>query len=917
MAGEVHKTQYIRSPFLDERFQQNKISASPYSSAKRSLVRVEKALPPISAATQKPIESDDAFKQRSGGVPRYFSCKMNFPASLTTCVHQTTHQASTADPTDLADGNEAPATDEECPSEASSPASLAAAGSGRRPHAPPNPQVAAAFASLPGSQQPNPYWQHPPPTFDPLPDYNKPQAKPKKDEYHPLLATSGAAAKAYETAVKEAAKAAARAKLPQTTPMSPTSPDVTQDPGQPPAEGEDGVSLTTRAALMLSQALFSPLPPHAIPANAASAANHLRPAGATGVRLRQRDQLVPDIASNNNYQNKTFQDLNNLIIPPAAAFRTLQPEIRYTLQLRDGKTRSKLENELQQLNPVMEPAPKPMRPPTPPEEGAEGEEGEGDEQESQPSEQVVPGSEAELEDLKQEAKDGFQTTEVRYNAQTGEFEIVGEEEEEEVDADDAEAETEIPAQTYSLEAKLGMASQFNLWNQAVQSRCEQEDLNADPDHAPTPLDEVVGLNRVRVITSKLASIYHTTLRKAAMQDYLMGQGQRMGSTLLTNTAPSTSSFTTGLPEHQKRMNAQHPPTVAGPSSGIGPTPPAQFHVSDDPCTFAFLDSNLRALVMENGGEVEEVWLEGQRWLGGATVEKIGEFCPSLRLLNLAGCRQVPSPAVARIAEGCRLLGYVNLNGCTAVSGEAVAHLLHYCTQLEVLCLSGLAGIDEGCSTFRTLHSARNLRALDLSYCPTLTDQSLVSIATYCPSLEWLNISGCSLVGDLGVGAIGSKLARLSVLIMKLCSQEQLTANGLQAVAKAPRNLKRLDVSGVTQLNDATLSTIIKQSPCLQGLAVSGCRGITDASIAHLSYYCKKLQSLELDNTTNLKLQTLMDLVNDVPSLTSMSVTNSCVSKAEVTMLSAIRPNCHISKNEFQPPANVKLLAIPYPEVKKK
>ena len=417
----------------------------------------------------------------------------------------------------------------------------------------------------------------------------------------------------------------------------------------------------------------------------------------------------------------------------------------------------------------------------------------------------------------------------------------------------------------------------------MQSRCEQDDLNADPDHAPTPLDDVVGLLKVRVITSKLVSMYHTTLRKPAMKDYLLGQGQRMGSTLLTNTAPSTSSFTSGLPEHQKRVNAQHPPTTTGPSSGIGPTPPAQFHVSDDPCAFAFLDSNLGALVTENGGEVEEVWLEGQRWLGPATLTKIGEFCPSLRLLNLAGCSQVAGPTVARIAEGCRLLGYVNLNGCASVSGEAVAHLLHHCAQLEVLCLSGLTGIDEGASTFRTLHSARNLRALDVSYCPTLTDQSLVSIATYCPSLEWLNLSGCSLVGDLGVGAIGSKLARLSVLIMKLCSQEQLTANGLQAIAKAPRNLKRLDLSGVTQLTDATLSTLVQQSPCLQGLAVSGCRGITDASITHLSYYCKKLESLEINNTTNLKLQTLMDLVNDVPSLTRMSVTNSCVSKAEVPL----------------------------------
>ena len=73
--------QYIRSPFLDERYQQNKISASPFSSAKRHLVRVEKVLPPISVATHKPIRSEEEFKQQHG-IPPYFSCKMNYPYTL-------------------------------------------------------------------------------------------------------------------------------------------------------------------------------------------------------------------------------------------------------------------------------------------------------------------------------------------------------------------------------------------------------------------------------------------------------------------------------------------------------------------------------------------------------------------------------------------------------------------------------------------------------------------------------------------------------------------------------------------------------------------------------------------------------------------------------------------------------------------
>ena len=38
-------------------------------------------------------------------------------------------------------------------------------------------------------------------------------------------------------------------------------------------------------------------------------------------------------APNNNYQNRTFDDTNNIVIPPAPAFRTLTPDVRHTLQV--------------------------------------------------------------------------------------------------------------------------------------------------------------------------------------------------------------------------------------------------------------------------------------------------------------------------------------------------------------------------------------------------------------------------------------------------------------------------------------------------------------------------------------------------------------------------------------------------------
>ena len=116
--------------------------------------------------------------------------------------------------------------------------------------------VKRAFVQPPHPQQPNPYWQQPPPTLDPVPDLVNPQPKTKADEWHPLLATSQAAGLAFRS---EAASSPTRASAAVTDEASKGS----------DAEEEDPVSLTTRAAVLLSQALFSPLPPHTVPANAA------------------------------------------------------------------------------------------------------------------------------------------------------------------------------------------------------------------------------------------------------------------------------------------------------------------------------------------------------------------------------------------------------------------------------------------------------------------------------------------------------------------------------------------------------------------------------------------------------------------------------------------------------------------------
>eukprot|EP00998_Keelungia_sp_KM082_P000253 NODE_102_length_2664_cov_51.614111_g98_i0.p1 GENE.NODE_102_length_2664_cov_51.614111_g98_i0~~NODE_102_length_2664_cov_51.614111_g98_i0.p1 ORF type:complete len:838 (+),score=246.01 NODE_102_length_2664_cov_51.614111_g98_i0:191-2515(+) len=709
----------------------------------------------------------------------------------------------------------------------------------------------------PPPPQPNPYWHKPPPSFHPLPDNVHPQPRLRKDEWHPLLA-------------------------------DPANLVQSQDQASTP-------SLTHKASTLITKA------------------------------------LDPD-------QQKQWKD--KIVVPPPAAFRNLSKDAKHALQARNTKTRSRLEHILSQQNSVVVPPQRPEAPPPEKEEEEEGEEEEGEEEEdadedtasrTSGSTETTPASrkrrktkdspdaglpEAPTPEVTEKKKAA--APEVRYNPDTGDWEMIAPDNDEdnaEDEAEESDDDEELEEWEYDLEATLGLESQFNMWNSCVQRKLQHERKSIDPTYSASPLDDVTGSFSLKIVTPQLLSFYSSTNRRPAIHQFLLGRGLRMGSALTTTTAPSTSSFTSQLPAHLKDESSK---MGNGPCHGIGPTPPSAFACHDAPNAFMYKDDNFGALITEKGDEVEEVTLEGMQWIGEGALEKIGSYCPNLKLLNLAQCVHVTDAAMIHIARNCSLLAYLNVSGCTQLTAASLKVVISSCKNLEVLCAFGIPTLDEGPgSAFQSLHECRTLRCINVSYCPHVSDAALISIAQYCPSLQMLDISGCSRIGDVGLQAIGSKCSNLLCLIMKLLSQPQLTSKGLQAIARAPRNLKRLDMTGVVQLDNDTLKKILVHLPCLNFLSLNGCKSISDDGLEELIRHCKQLQRLDISSCQGIRLQPLLDLIHYVTSLTKLVVSESCISDAEVSMLAEVRPRCRIIKNKFQLPPRMKQVAFKPVEEKKK
>eukprot|EP01006_Ploeotia_vitrea_P051155 TRINITY_DN67530_c5_g4_i1.p1 TRINITY_DN67530_c5_g4~~TRINITY_DN67530_c5_g4_i1.p1 ORF type:complete len:1017 (+),score=128.86 TRINITY_DN67530_c5_g4_i1:67-3117(+) len=991
--GSAEKPKYVRTKFLDERFQQHRISHSAFGSEKRHLMRTEKPLAQSDHPTHKPCKTEEEYKARHG-VPPYFSCKMTFPLALN---RQQQHG-----PADTVGGGAAgrssmmdrqarsgyydngeedghhhhDADDDGDPTQEEDPLETAAQANA--------PAPIQLLANPPRAQQPNAYWQQPPPTLPPIPDYVSAKPSLKKDEWHPLLATCTAAHSSMEATLNPpgtsgpviggvsgafSSHASSPRMMRGVSTIFGGGGSAMDDARRRPSSAGGGnnndqsnqeaaqPSLTQTAAVLLSKAIFSPLASHSIPANAARSANNLRSTTATttagqqpNVQFRPTLRTVPDVQTNNNYRNKTFNDLNNVIIPPPVAFRNLNPELRHVLQQRGGKVRSRVEHLLTSTNPVMQVAPRPEKPPPPPDPDNDNNNKDKDDDDEDEEEEDMSGGDDISDDngdtvtkkdkmdnkKNKDTKDDKKTDsvsesgtirskvpEVRYNPETADWEFLATGDDEENEAAESESgcssDEEQDAAEYSLDLVLGYESGLQLWNSMVTRKQEKENTDIDPTYQKSPVDEVAGQYRPKVITAQLVSFYSNTLRRPGVQRYLNGRGIRMGSTLTTTTAVSTSSFTTALPQQLQDMNAKSMNPEPGPSSGIGPTPPAAFACHDDPNSFIFKDANFVALITEKGGEVEEINLECMEWISSESFHKIGDFCPNLKLLNLAKCTTITNRALIHIAQNCHLLAYLNIGGCSQITGEAVSSVLDNCTHLEALCCHSLSGIDvDGGGRFHLLSRVRGLRVLDFSYCTNLSDQALVCVAQNCAALELLDISSCSQVGDMGVTAVGSRCSNLNCLIMKLCSQSSLTAKGLVAIGRAPRNLKRLDLSGVTQLEDATLKTILVHLPCMKFLSLSGCKQLSDESIKMLNVNCKQLQRLDISSCQGISLQTLLDLIHDVQSLSKLVVSESCISNAEVAIMREVRPRCKIIRNQFQAPQKMKTVAFkPIEERRKK
>eukprot|EP00439_Symbiodinium_sp_Y106_P086649 s128_g34.t3 len=169
------------------------------------------------------------------------------------------------------------------------------------------------------------------------------------------------------------------------------------------------------------------------------------------------------------------------------------------------------------------------------------------------------------------------------------------------------------------------------------------------------------------------------------------------------------------------------------------------------------------------GNLQELCFSGCKLLTDATVQRVVGRATNLQRLDLTRCPRVTEMGITLICETLPELRVLRLYAMSQLSAESFLSLQKL-PLLEELDLCGCRAEDAAVEAFLAAAEPGALKILNLTWCPALTDVSMLAVAKHCTRLTWL-----SFFGNLNI-----------------------TATAVEALAAAPcgTTLRALDLRGL-------------------------------------------------------------------------------------------------------------------------
>lgn len=281
------------------------------------------------------------------------------------------------------------------------------------------------------------------------------------------------------------------------------------------------------------------------------------------------------------------------------------------------------------------------------------------------------------------------------------------------------------------------------------------------------------------------------------------------------------------------------------------------------------DTSLEGVFVRDLPLLKELNLSLCKDVSDQSMQRISTSCKNLEVLDLAGCSKITNASLMSISH-LKHLRKLNLRSCRQISDRGIEHLCClYCQQSEVaieeLCLQDCQKLtDESLKHISV--GLRNLRKINLSFCISVTDTGMKSLARL-PALNHLNVTSCDNVSDIGIGYLAESAHKLKELDVSFCAN--ITDASLRHIATGIQSLNSLAMTTCT-ITDDGLIRISKTLTHLETLNISQCVAITDSGILSLCENMTNLIFLDVYGCTKLSPFAIQS-VRKSPNLKQLNV----------------------------------------------
>lgn len=278
------------------------------------------------------------------------------------------------------------------------------------------------------------------------------------------------------------------------------------------------------------------------------------------------------------------------------------------------------------------------------------------------------------------------------------------------------------------------------------------------------------------------------------------------------------------------------------------------------------DAELR-LILKSSSYLTRITLHGCRSITDKSMGKIAKHCTGLTELNLHGCTSITDEGIIGIASNCPALTNINLGECPNITGACIMCVARYCPDLTKVNLSNTKVTN---TAFNALaKSCPRLTTLKVNKCSQLTDKGIKEAIKHCTGLNKLNLGGTKVTGS-GFGTALENCQQLTKLNLSEC--REITDEGIIEIARCCPNLANLNIGSNKSITDGGL----KYLPTLKNLMVLSldqCSLITNGSIGEIAKRCTNLRKLNLSGCTQIADAGVLHLDN-LPSLQTLTLPDS-------------------------------------------